>query len=101
MSLTLQKRINVSHEVLGGEWSAISGEVLRQLPLKNLHWKSRSANRPGISTIQSLHVNFRPLSSFDLTTTSVPLLERPYLHLLFVICDVRSRLDRPSESEGS
>lgn len=83
-----QKRINVSHEVLGGEWSAIEAEVLRQLPLKNLHWKSKSANRPGISTIQSLQVNFRPLASFD-PKVSLPLLERPYLHLLFVLCDVR------------
>ncbi|KAL8287387.1 hypothetical protein RQP46_003839 [Phenoliferia psychrophenolica] len=82
-----QKRINVSHSVLGGEWSSIEAEVLRQLPLKNLHWKSKSANRPGISTIQSLLVNFRPLASSDLTANSVPLLERPYLHLLFVICD--------------
>ncbi|KAM0751302.1 hypothetical protein T439DRAFT_325449 [Meredithblackwellia eburnea MCA 4105] len=86
MSSVPTRLINVSHEVIGGEWDTISAEVLRQLPLRNLHWRSRSTNRPGIKTIQSLNVNFKPLASFD-HKTQLTLLERPYLHLLFVLCD--------------
>lgn len=74
----------ISYSVLpfgDSDWLKISPEVHRQLPLRNLHWKSASRS---IRTIQSLHLNFKPLSSFDDTTG---LLERPYLNLLFVLCD--------------
>ncbi|KAK4701381.1 trafficking protein particle complex subunit 10, partial [Phenoliferia sp. Uapishka_3] len=88
MSLPTRKRISISYTVIGGSWSSIAPEVLRQLPLKNLHWKSKSPTRIGISTIQSLQVDFRPLESYDEKSGgAVPLAERPYLHLLFVLCD--------------
>lgn len=80
-------RVSVSYEVVpGGEadWSKISTEVLRQLPLRNLHWKS--SNR-SIRTIQELTVNFKPLSALEGKHNS-SLFERPYAHLLFVLCDV-------------
>lgn len=76
----------VSYEVLGGDWSKIALDVESQLPLTNLHWKSASRT---IRTIQTLDLEFQPLITFSDELTPVSLLDRPYLHLLFVICDVR------------
>jgi hypothetical protein len=69
------------------EWERIKPDVERHLPLNNLHWKSSSRT---IRTIQSLALNFQPIASFDLQKPTNRLLDRPYLHLLFVSCDVSS-----------
>lgn len=94
------KRVTVSYEAVPGhgDWDRIKADLERQLPLKNLHWKS--ANRT-IRTIQSLELDFKPFSFYkDEQSNASPsrLLERPYLHLLFVVCDVSpsSRLFIPS-----
>ena len=83
------KPVCVSYQAVPGQgdWDRIRPDIERQLPLKNLHWKS--GNR-SIRTIQSLSLDFRPLSSFGDEQPPLTLLERPYLHLLFVVCDVSS-----------
>ncbi|KAI5476177.1 hypothetical protein MNV49_000338 [Pseudohyphozyma bogoriensis] len=84
----LGDRITASYTALpNGEadWAKIVPEVARQLPLRNLHWKSASRS---LRTIQSLDVQFKPLFAFeDPKAPPLSLLERPYLHLLFVLCD--------------
>ncbi|BGP09807.1 hypothetical protein JCM10049v2_005681 [Rhodotorula toruloides] len=82
----MAKQVSIAYEALptGKDYEAIRADVERQIPLRNLHWvRSSSANRT-IRTIQTLPLDVRPLSSFGGATE---LLERPYLNLLFVVCD--------------
>lgn len=81
-------RVRVSYEVLGpvDYDSSVRADVERQLPLRNLHWVRKAGANRSVRTIQSLPVEFRPLSSFP--EVQPALLERPYLHLLFVVCEV-------------
>lgn len=91
----MKSTVSVSYEAVPSseDWERIKDDVERQLPLTNLHWKSSSRT---IRTIQSLALNFQPIASFKLHDTSNAassssrLSDRPYLHLLFVVCDVSS-----------
>ncbi|KAH9824021.1 hypothetical protein DFH28DRAFT_1047952 [Melampsora americana] len=78
-------------------WERIQADLHRQLPLKNLAWKSTS--RP-VRTIDQVHLHFQPLYPSDATKqliTATPEvqssaresveLSRPLLHTLFVACD--------------
>lgn len=61
---------------------------MAHLPLRNLHWKS--SNRP-LRSIQSLQVEMRQYSpSGDEQPHQMPisLLEKPYLNMMLVKCDV-------------
>jgi len=77
--------VTVSYECLPSsfDFRLLEPEVLAQVPLRNLHWKS--INR-SIRTINQLPVQLKPLNA--LGDDRLPLLEKPYLHLLFVISDV-------------
>lgn len=69
-------------------WSTISEDFLAHLPLRNLHWKSPS--RP-LRSIQSLEVEMvQHHLSADEQPHQMPisLLERPYLNVMLVQCDV-------------
>lgn len=78
--------VTVSYSCLPSsfEFGQLEPELLAQVPLRNLHWKSTNRS---IRTIQQLPVQFKPLSSLG-GDDRLPLLEKPYLHLLFVISDV-------------
>lgn len=92
--------MRVSYEALPGpgDYEFVRADVDRQLPLRNLHWvRTTGANRT-IRTIQSLSVDFRPLSAFGANQTALSLLERPYLNLLFVVCDVSAAILPGSEA---
>ncbi|ORY76938.1 trafficking protein particle complex subunit 10 [Leucosporidium creatinivorum] len=82
-------KVRVSYEALPGpgDYEFVRSDVDRQLPLRNLHWVRTSGANRSIRTIQSLPVDFRPLHSFGSNQGALSLLERPYLHLLFVVCD--------------
>ena len=61
---------------------------MAHLPLRNLHWKS--TNRP-LRSIQSLQVEMRQYApSGDEQPHQMPisLLEKPYLNMMLVKCDV-------------
>jgi hypothetical protein len=78
------KPVIVSYQSLPpSSWPIILPSLEATLPLRNLHWKSSGTNR-AVRTIQSLEVELRPFGE-----EGTGLLERPYLHLLFVTCDVR------------
>jgi trafficking protein particle complex subunit 10 len=69
-------------------WSLIEEDFNTHLPLRNLHWKS--FNRP-LRSIQSLHVEIRPYHpSTDDQSHQMPisLLQKPYLNIMLVKCDV-------------
>jgi hypothetical protein len=97
-------------------FSQLIGTFSHHLPLRNLHWKpsasfsspsnvSTAASSPfnsslphptSIRTIQSLNVRLEPIADTQLRTKLKPetrhliqrtLLERPFCHLYFVICD--------------
>ncbi|BGP50119.1 hypothetical protein JCM10450v2_006030 [Rhodotorula kratochvilovae] len=80
------KRVGVAYEALpaNADYEAVRGDVERHLPLRNLHWVRKSSANRTIRTIQTLPLDVRPLASFH---NAVDLLDRPYLHLLFVVCD--------------
>jgi trafficking protein particle complex subunit 10 len=69
-------------------WPQISEDFLSRLPLRNLHWKS--SNRP-LRSIQSLEID---LHKYDPSLEDQPhqiptsLLERPYLNIMLVQCEV-------------
>ncbi|KAK4048148.1 hypothetical protein OIO90_005912 [Microbotryomycetes sp. JL221] len=69
------------------DFSAVRADVQRQMPLRNLHWVRRTGANRTIRTIQALNVEVKPSDSFGPVVTSLPLLERPYAYLLFVVCD--------------
>ena len=69
-------------------WQKVQPDLVAQLPLRNLHWKPSTRS---LRTIQTLQLDLRALQSLaEEKTQHVPLniLERPYLHLLFVSCEV-------------
>lgn len=84
----LGQRVGVAFEALpsNADYESVRADVERHLPLRNLHWVRKSAANRTIRTIQTLPLDVRPLDSFRGKTD---LLDRPYLHLLFVVCDVR------------
>ncbi|GAA5964623.1 hypothetical protein JCM3765_007645 [Sporobolomyces pararoseus] len=82
-------KIAVAYEALpsAGDYESIRKDIERQLPLRNLHWVRRNAANRSIRTVNDLQVEFRPLKEFPAITNGGSLLERPYLNLLFVVCD--------------
>lgn len=88
--MTPQMSVRVSYEALPGQgdFELVRADVERQLPLRNLHWVRKNGANRSIRTIQALPVDFRPLDYFG-NQASLSLLARPYLHVLFVVCDVR------------
>ncbi|BGP18137.1 hypothetical protein JCM10213v2_006192 [Rhodosporidiobolus nylandii] len=85
----MSARIPVAYETLptGAGYEAVRADVDRQLPLRNLHWVRQSSANRTIRTIQALPLDFRPLDSFGSAPSKPDLLARPYLYLLFVVCD--------------
>ncbi|GAA6031407.1 hypothetical protein JCM8097_005646 [Rhodosporidiobolus ruineniae] len=83
------KGIPVAYEALPNtaDYDAVRADVERQLPLRNLHWVRKSSANRTIRTIQALHLDVRPLTSFGDAPSKPDLLERPYLYLLFVVCE--------------
>ncbi|SGY18944.1 BQ5605_C014g07514 [Microbotryum silenes-dioicae] len=82
-------RVSVSYSCLPSlsDYEPIRADVQRQSPLRNLHWVRKTGANRSVRTIQSLPIVWRPLdSNSDLQALS--LLERPYLHVLFVACEV-------------
>jgi len=70
-------------------WTLVEKDFTVHLPLRNLHWKS--ASRP-LRSIQSLHVEmhgYQPAADDQPHQMPISLLERPYLHMMLVKCDVR------------
>jgi hypothetical protein len=75
-------------------WSLIHDEFTAHLPLRNLHWKS--ASRP-LRSIQSLDVEMRqydPSAGEQPYQMPISLLERPYLNMMLVKCEVHSQTCR-------
>lgn len=86
------RRVIVSLEFLPGNTSVqtpITNEFSSHLPLTDLQWKSSS--RSTTRTIETLSLDFRSFRDTirDAAPQQIPinLLERPYLHLLFVASD--------------
>lgn len=86
------RRVVVSLEFLPGNTSVqtpITNEFSSHLPLTDLQWKSSS--RSTTRTIETLSLDFRPFKDAvkEAAPQQIPinLLERPYLHLLFVVSD--------------
>lgn len=88
-------KVRVSYEALpsSSDYENVRGDVERQLPLRNLHWVRKTGANRTIRTIQALPVEFKPLDSFGPNQSALSLLARPYLHVLFVVCDVSMRPD--------
>lgn len=86
-------RVAVAYEALPAatDYEAVRHDVERQLPLRNLHWVRRNAANRSIRTVNDLAVDIRSSREFPAPTSQggASLLERPYLNLLFVVCDVR------------
>jgi len=74
-------------------WSLIEEDFTAHLPLRNLHWKSSS--RP-LRSIQSLQVEMRqyqPSIEEQQHQMPISLLEKPYLNMMLVKCDVSPALE--------
>lgn len=91
-SSSSSRRVIVSLEFLPANTpvqTPITNEFSSHLPLNDLQWKSSS--RSTTRTIESLNLDFRPFreSVRDNQVQQIPinLLERPYLHLLFIASD--------------
>lgn len=91
-SSSSSRRVIVSLEFLPANTSVqtpITNEFSSHLPLNDLQWKSSS--RSTTRTIESLNLDFRPfrdsVKDNQLQQIPINLLERPYLHLLFVASD--------------
>ncbi|SDA01500.1 BZ3500_MvSof-1268-A1-R1_Chr10-1g02728 [Microbotryum saponariae] len=87
-SVPERHRVSVSYSCLPSlsDYEPIRADVQRQSPLRNLHWVRKTGANRSVRTIQSLPIVWRPLdSNSDLQALS--LLERPYLHVLFVACE--------------
>ncbi|GAA5971043.1 hypothetical protein JCM21900_002788 [Sporobolomyces salmonicolor] len=82
-------RVAAAYDALPGQgdYEAVRKDIERQLPLRNLHWVRKNVAHRSIRTIQTLSVDFRPLTAFPDGGNGASLLSRPYLHLLFVVCD--------------
>lgn len=73
-------------------WGLIQEDFTAHLPLRNLHWKS--ATRP-LRSIQSLDVEMRqydPAADEQPHQMPISLLERPYLNIMLVKCEVHGPL---------
>lgn len=85
----MERRVLVTYESIPSElWARVEPDLTAQLPLRNLHWKP--ALRP-LRTIQALNLDlkaFQSLADDQNAPKSTSILERPYLHLLFVSCEV-------------
>ena len=83
-------KIAVAYEALPSatDYESIRKDIERQLPLRNLHWVRRNAANRSIRTVNDLQVEFNPLKEFPAISNGGNLLGRPYLNLLFVVCDV-------------
>ncbi|GAA6024476.1 hypothetical protein JCM10207_004507 [Rhodosporidiobolus poonsookiae] len=81
--------VSVAYETLpsSADYNTVRADIQRQLPLRNLHWVRKSGAIRTIRTIQALAVDFKPLESYARGASSADLLARPYLHVLFVVCD--------------
>jgi len=87
----MAKGIPVAYDALPStaDYESVRADVERQLPLRNIHWVRKSSATRTIRTIQALPLDIRSLAAFGEAPTKPNLLERPYLYLLFVVCDVR------------
>ena len=69
---------------------SIESEFSSRLPLQDLQWKSSS--RSTVRTIDSLQLEFRPfkeaIEHMPKQQIPIALLDKPYLHIVFVACDV-------------
>ncbi|SCV73847.1 BQ2448_6277 [Microbotryum intermedium] len=93
-SVPERHRVSVSYSCLPSltDFEPIRADVQRQSPLRNLHWVRKTGANRSVRTIQSLPIVWRPLdSNSDLQALS--LLERPYLHVLFVVCEYSTLQD--------
>jgi len=82
------RRILVTYSIVPSFelWQKIQPELVSHLPLQNLQW--HPANR-SIRNIDSLHLDLRNIGALsdDLDKSTTDILQRPYLHLLFVSCE--------------
>lgn len=92
-SATDSRRVIVSLHFIPNtptECDAIKSEFSALLPLQDLQW--RSSTRNTTRSIDNLDLDFKAFSeiSSDSRQLQIPLnlLDKPYLHLLFVHCDV-------------
>ncbi|GAA5990656.1 hypothetical protein JCM11641_001264 [Rhodosporidiobolus odoratus] len=69
------------------DFELIRADIEQQLPLRNLHWVRQVGATRTIRTIQSLPLELRSLTSFGDSAFGPDLVQRPYLFVLFVICD--------------
>ncbi|GAA5867425.1 hypothetical protein JCM8547_007499 [Rhodosporidiobolus lusitaniae] len=85
----MTKGVPVAYDALPStaDYETVRPDVERQLPLRNIHWVRKSSASRTIRTIQALPLDVRPLESFGDAPAQPNLLERPYLYLLFVVCD--------------
>jgi hypothetical protein len=83
----MERRVSLTYESLptAEAWSTVAPLLSRALPLKSLHWKP--VNRP-LRTIPSLNLDLKAFrSGQEDDAATLDILQRPYLHLLFVSCD--------------
>ncbi|KAM6500907.1 Trafficking protein particle complex subunit 10, TRAPPC10 domain containing protein [Amanita muscaria] len=88
-----QQQVLVTYEapqtfLASGTWKQIHSSLLTQLPLRNIHWKSKSHS--ALRTIQELAVTLVPIDSVrDELTSQVPTttLEKPLLNLYILPCE--------------
>lgn len=69
------------------DFELIRADIEQHLPLRNLHWVRQVGATRTIRTIQSLPLELRSLTSFGDSAFGPDLVQRPYLFVLFVICD--------------
>ena len=79
------------------QWTQVKTSLISQLPLRNLHWKP--ATRPSIRTIQELDIDLVPFETVkDEPVSQIPtsMLDRPFLNVFVIACEVRSRSGFPT-----
>ena len=90
------QRVQITYSSVGfstsGElWSKIKSSFLTQFPLRTLYWKS--GTRTSIRTIQELKgdlISFESAKEESVSQIPLSLLDKPFLNILFVACDVRA-----------
>ena len=73
------------------QWTQIRTAISAQFPLRDVVWNS--SFRPAVRTISDLEVELVGLETIrDELTSQIPqtLLDKPFLNLYIVTCDVRS-----------
>ncbi|GAA6060213.1 hypothetical protein JCM10212_002292 [Sporobolomyces blumeae] len=82
-------RVTIAYETLpnASDYDAVRHDVERQLPLRNLHWVRKNVANRSVRTVNDLAVEFKPLNSYPPVGNGDSLLLRPYLSVLFVVCD--------------